>query len=84
MMTLMPVAAFAAADYQESYVYTSDANASEEINDDVKVQFDFNNDVTTETVYVWFVKDGSNVASTSVTKSENVSEKANDYGVFKN
>ena len=84
MMTLMPVAAFAAnADYQESYVYTSDASASEEIGEDVKVQFDFNNDVTTDTVYVWFVKDGSNVASTSVTNSENVSEKANAYGVFK-
>ena len=86
MMTLMPVAAFAAVDAGESYVFTEDANASEEVNENVTVQFDFNNDSTTK-VFVWFVKDGANVASKQVTRSytnddEVVTVEANQYGVF--
>ena len=77
MMTLMPVAAFA-ADAQESYVYTEDANASAEVNDDVTVLFDFDTDQVT-TVYLWFVKDGAKVASKQVTGP--VAADAN--GVFK-
>ena len=77
MMTLMPVAAFA-ADPQESYVYTEDANASEEVGDDVTIQFDFDDNQAT-TVYVWFLKDGSNVASTNVTGPVDDDQ----YGVFK-
>ena len=76
MFTLMPVAAFA-ADYQESYVYTKDANAKEEVGEDVTIQFDFDDNAVT-TVYVWFVKDGANVASTKVTGPGTA-----DKGVFK-
>ncbi|MBR5320113.1 MAG: copper amine oxidase N-terminal domain-containing protein, partial [Peptococcaceae bacterium] len=78
MFTLMPVAAFAAVDADESYVYTEDANAKEEVGEDVTIQFDFNNDATT-TVYVWFLKDDSKVASKSVTGPV----EADNYGIFK-
>ena len=40
MMTLMPVAAFA-ADADDSYVFTADKNVEVAVGDDVEVQFDF-------------------------------------------
>ena len=83
MMTLMPVAAFAAVDYQESYVFTDDTNAEVDANtngdDYADIRFDFNDDSATTTLYVWFVKDGSNVASTSVTSEQGFK---NNEGVF--
>ena len=88
MMTLMPVAAFAAdstaIDPQESYVFTDDTNAEVDANTkgddyaDICFDFDVDNAVVT-TMFVWFVKDGSNVASTSVTSEDNF---ANEDGVF--
>ena len=79
MMTLMPVAAFAdvpaGIDYQESSVFTKETDASEKAGRDLSIQFDFVNTsgatvdkLTTGTVYVWFVKSGANVATTSVTR----------------
>ncbi len=92
MMTLMPVAAFAAVpdgiDYQESSVFTEDEDASEKTGQDLTVQFDFVNTAghtvseltgTTNSVYVWFVKSGSNVATTSVTMGNT---KPDPNGVF--
>ena len=96
MMTLMPVAAFAATfNYQESYVYTSDENASEKVqveNGDANaseanlgIKFDFSG-ATTDSVFVWFVKDGSNVpvlavAAPATQKGDTVS-KDNETGIF--
>ena len=78
MFTLMPVAAFAAVDADECYVYTEDANAKEEVGEDVTIQFDFDDDAVT-TVYVWFQKDDSKVASKSVTGPVT----ADENGIFK-
>jgi hypothetical protein len=90
MMTLMPVAAFADApadvDYQESSVFTKDTSASEKTGSDLEVEFNFvdKNGKTvsniTTNVYVWFVKSGSNVATTSVTSTNAGDADAN--GVF--
>lgn len=76
MMTLMPVAAFAAdpsaALAEVSSVYTTDENASEKVqenaaNANLGIKFDFDaTDATTAQVFVWFVKDGSNVPAASV------------------
>ena len=70
MMTLMPVAAFAAegsaALAEVSSVYTTDEKASEKVQTEAAkanlgIKFDFDAaDATTANVYVWFVKDGSN------------------------
>ena len=87
MMTLMPVAAFADAekviDPQESYVFTDDTDAEVDANskgdDYADICFDFDVDDAVTTVYVWFVKDGSSVASTSVTSEQGFT--ANE-GVF--
>lgn len=87
MMTLMPVAAFAdttAIDPQESYVFTDDTDAEVDANaagnDYADICFDFDVDNAATTVYVWFVKDGSNVASTSVTSEQGFED---NEGVFK-
>ena len=66
MMTLMPVAAFA-ADADDSYVFTTDKNVEVSVGDDVEIQFDFARGESTTNMYVWFVKDGSDVATTNVT-----------------
>lgn len=76
MLTLMPVAAFAGAPSkgqiaEVSSVYTTDENASEKVQTEVSkanlgIKFDFDDVVTATTVYVWFVKDGSNVPAASV------------------
>ena len=76
MMTLMPVAAFA-ADADDSYVFTTDKNVEVSVGDDVEVQFDFAAGETATTVYVWFVKDGSKVATSNVED-----EDGNADGVF--
>ena len=65
MMTLMPVAAFA-ADYQTSYVYTVDSDMSVAENEEVGLVFDLDGDATT--VYVWFVENGYNVPTTAAQK----------------
>lgn len=90
MMTLMPVAAFAANgnfDYQNSYVYTDDVNADADTGEDVDIVFDFNDDFnTTTTLYVWFVKSGSSVAATGVTAPGVTAQTGISYegdGVFK-
>lgn len=84
MMTLMPVAAFA-ADADDSYVFTDDKNAEASVDEDVTVQFDLHKDVTTDTVYVWFMKDGSKEATTNVKFNDGSATlvKPNAYGVFK-
>ncbi len=80
-MTFLPIAAFAAAiDYQESYVYTDDENAEVDIDESTDICFDFSDDNATTTLYVWFVKDGSNVASTSVAAGTGIAKL--DDGVF--
>lgn len=74
MMTLMPVAAFAATDREiseVSAVYTTDESASEKVQTEASkanlgIKFDFDDVVTTAQVYVWFVKDGSNVPVAAV------------------
>lgn len=65
MMTLMPVAAFA-ADYQTSYVYTVDSDVSVAEDEEVGLVFDLDGAATT--VYVWFVEDGYNVPTTAAEK----------------
>ena len=92
MLTLMPVAAFADSaatapiNYQESYVFADDTDAEVDADgkDYADICFDFNDDNATPSVYVWFIKDGSNVAATSVTKdpANGAIEELND-GVFK-
>lgn len=92
MLTLMPIAAFATeytvpdgVDYQESSVFTADEDASEDVGDVVDINFEFVNakgktvDITTGNVYVWFVKDGADVATTSVVDEDG---NAGDNGVF--
>ena len=76
-----------AIDYQESYVFTEDTDASEDTGDALTIQFDL--DGTTNAVYVWFTKGSSSgVASTSVdvyangTNASSI-EKVDDNGVFK-
>ena len=78
MMTLMPVAAFAAGserfDAEQSSVFTVNENETVEINEAVDFAFDF--DGTTNTVYVWFLKDSSTIPTTSAivtTKDEELS-----------
>ena len=76
MFTLMPVAAFAEAGSaslaEVSSVYTTDEKASEKVQDtaakaNLGIKFDFDgSDKTTAQVYVWFVKDGSNVPVATV------------------
>ncbi len=74
-LTLLPVAAFAADSApskaeiaQVSCVYTTDKNASESAGTEpnVGIHFSFDSVVTTAGVYVWFVKDGSDVPAVSV------------------
>jgi len=64
MFTLMPVAAFADVDEQNSYVLTVKDNPT--IKDDKTAEIQFKFDGTTESVYVWFVKDGAKVPANSV------------------
>ena len=90
-LTLMPVAAFAASDfnYQNAYVYTSDESASEKAvtNEDeanLGIKFDFSG-ATTNSMYVWFVKSGGNVPALAVTaptlqKGDTISKDTN--GIF--
>ena len=73
MMTLMPVAAFAAVNEQYSHVYTVDENPEVTVNDEVEIGFDLRENATTtgsSNVYVWFVKSGTNVPAKTVTNVE--------------
>ena len=95
MMTLMPVAAFAGPNAglaEVSSVYTTDENASEKVqvkangdadaskaNLGIKFDFDAATNITT-TVYVWFVKDGSNVPVVNV--AGDINGKTDIPGVF--
>ena len=57
MFTLMPVAAFAAPfDEQKSYVGVKQSKV--EVGDKVTVEFDMNEDATTDALYVWFEEVG--------------------------
>lgn len=89
-LTLMPVAAFAAASApskaeiaQVSCVYTTKANISESAGTEpnVGIHFSFDSVVTTAEVYVWFVKDGSDVPAVSVVAPEEFKTTALD-GVY--
>lgn len=80
-MTFLPVAAFAAIDAVQCSVYTDDTTAK--INKDIAVQFDFDgqlNHNTATTVYLWFVKDGSNVPAMAITSTDGFSK--DNIGVF--
>lgn len=75
-LTLMPVAAFAAVTPSDSYVYTDDVDATvdaistdkdgNKVYDWADICFDLEPGTSTGSMYVWFVKDGSNVAAESV------------------
>ena len=86
MMTLMPVAAFAAVNRDFSTVYLVDGDTEISVGDKAEVGFDLRADASTTAsgvVYVWFVKSGANVATTTVdSTSAGVSKDAID-GVFK-
>jgi hypothetical protein len=90
MMTLMPVAAFAAdatgINAGESSVFTKDTNVSKKIGNTVNIQFDFeavgSGSVTTGDVYVWFVKDGADVATLNATATT-TGVTVDENGVFK-
>jgi hypothetical protein len=80
-MTFLPVAAFAAVDSVECSVFTTTDSAK--IGKDVKIKLDFGGQLRTETattVYVWFVKDGSNVPAISVTSVDGFSQ--DSIGIF--
>jgi len=64
MFTLMPMAAFADVDEQQSYVLTVKDNPTIKVNKTAKIQFNFEG--TTDSVYVWFLKDGAKVPANSV------------------
>ncbi len=72
MMTLMPVAAFAAVNVQNSFVYTEKSNPTIGSGEDTGVTFSLRDDAglvtspNATTVYVWFVASGLNVPSTMV------------------
>lgn len=89
-MTLMPVAAFAAVTPSDSYVYTDDVNAEidssiiaedddNSIYDWADICFDLEPGTTTNSMYVWFVKDGSNVATEAVVSKKGIKP---ENGVF--
>lgn len=84
MMTLMPVAAFA-ADSDDSYVYTDNKNEDVSVKEEVTLHFDLHKNQATTAVYVWFVKDnGSKEATTNVERDVNGTWiDPNEYGVFK-
>ena len=64
MFTLMPMAAFADVDEQQSYVLTVKENPTIKVNKTANIQFNF--DGTTDSVYVWFLKDGAKVPANGV------------------
>ena len=78
MMTLMPIAAFAAIDSVECSVFTDDTTAK--VGKDIAVQFDLAGQNVTTNVYVWFIKDGSNVPAVAVTSVDGFSQ--DSIGVF--
>ena len=86
MMTLMPVAAFAAVNRDFSTVYLVDGDTEISVGDKAEVGFDLRANASTTAsgvVYVWFVKSGANVATTTVdSTSAGVTKDAVD-GVFK-
>ena len=73
MMTLMPVAAFAAnpVQWDASAVYTVDTNAESNVGEEVELEFALNDDegaATTEStiMYVWATVSGSTAASSAL------------------
>ena len=60
MFTLMPVAAFADVDVQETYIYTEEANAEVDVNEEVTLTFD-----EVDELYIWF-EETANVPSTAL------------------
>lgn len=90
-MTFLPIAAFASVTPSDSYVYTDDINAEVDssiidesdtdnsIYDWADICFDLEPGTTTDSMYVWFVKDGSNVASETVVSKDGIRP---DNGVF--
>ena len=74
MMTLMPVAAFADVNRDFSTVYLVDGDTEISVGDKAEVGFDLRADAATTAsgvVYVWFVKSGANVATTTVSSNSN-------------
>ena len=85
-LTLMPIAAFAdSIDYQQCSVFTEDTSVKTGKNVAIKFDFDgqLSKGVTTPDVYVWFVKDGSDIAALAVNASDSFIEKNAEYGIFK-
>ena len=88
MMTLMPVAAFAATfdsgfNYQNCKVYTDDENASVKVDKAATVKFDFDGQKVTTALYVWFVKDGTSAPAMGVSAaSKNPATDDNNDGIF--
>ena len=70
---MLPCIAFAAdVDYQQCEVFTKDTSAH--TGESISIQFSFDgqlnqSNVTTPDIYIWFVKDGANAPSLSVTSS---------------
>ena len=89
MMTLMPVAAFAATfdsgfNYQNCKVFTDDENASVKVNKTATVKFDFDGQKVTTALYVWFVKDGTSAPAMGVgVASTNPATDENNDGIYK-
>ncbi len=85
MMTLMPVAAFADVNRDFSTVYLVDGDTEISVGDKAEVGFDLRADAATTAsgvVYVWFVKSGANVATTTVSSNSNGVAPAAVDGVF--
>lgn len=84
LLTLIPMTGFAATvDAQQCQVFTEDTSAR--TGENVTIQFSFDGQldkagVATPTVYVWFIKDGSNVPSLSVTSVDGFSK--DNIGIF--
>ncbi len=71
MFTLMPVAAFAAAEWDASAVYTVDVDANANVGEEVELEFALNDAngvpiTSDETVYVWATVSGSAAASSAL------------------
>lgn len=80
-LTFLPVAAFAAIDFQQCSVFTDDTSSKTEENIAIQLDFDGqlrNNQATT--VYVWFVKDSSSVPTLAVKSKNNFPQ--DTIGVF--
>ena len=88
MMTLMPVAAFAATfdsgfNYQNCKVFTDDENASVKVDKTATIKFDFDGQKVTTALYVWFVKDGTSAPAMGVSAdSNNPADDSNNDGIF--